>query len=416
MPKAQRYIASLDLGSARTRALIAVASPDRDRLAVVGYGDAPSKGVRKGVVVNIEAAEESAKQAVSEAERMAGVEVEAVHASLSGAHVKSYNGRGVVAISHRNREITAQDVRRVVEQASAVSLPSDREIVEVLPQEFVVDEQDGIGDPVGMLGMRLEAAIHIVTSPLTATQNIVTSVNRLGMMVSDLTLESLAAAEAALTEEEREYGAAIIDIGSEITSLAIYQRGAVRHTAVLPVGGAHFTSDIAIGLRSSVPEAERIKRLHGCSFSPLLEHHERETLLEVSSSGGRVARTLSRQLLCDILQPRAEELFFQIQEEIQRSGFERKLSSGVVLTGGGSLLTGIPDLAERALDAPVRTGFPIGVDGLTEELNGPEYVTLIGLVLHGARQRHHGLLRQKPPRWREFFVGIKNIFSPADGP
>jgi cell division protein FtsA len=415
MPKAHSYIASLDIGSTRVRALIALPVPDRDRWTVAGYGDVSSRGVRKGVVVNIEAAEESIRHAIADAEQMAGVEIDTVHAGLSGMHVKSYNGQGVVAISHRNREITAPDVQRVIEQASAVSLPSDRSIVEVLPQEFVVDEQDGIGDPLGMLGMRLGATIHIVTSPITATQNIVTSVNRLGMIVDDLTLGSLAAAESTLTEEEREYGAALIDIGGEITSLAIYQRGAVRHTAMFPLGGAHFTSDIAVGLRSSVPEAERIKRAFGCSFAPLLHHHEREETFDVASSGGRI-RALSRQLLCDILQPRAEEVFLQIQEEIRRSGFERKLSSGLILTGGGSLLSGIPELAERMLDVPVRVGATLGLDGISGDLESPEYATLIGLTLHGARQRHQSFLRQKPTRWRELLVGIKNIFSSTGVP
>lgn len=418
MAKASHAIVGLDIGTTRTRALIVDWSPDKERLEVLGTSSVPSKGVRKGVVVNIESAEECIRQAISEAEHMAGIEVEHVHVGLSGAHIKGYNGRGVVANSRRNREITASDIRRVIDQASSVSIPSDREIVEVLPQEFVVDDQDGIGDPLGMLGTRLEVTVHIVTSPITAKQNIVTSVNRSGMIVSDLTLESLAAAEATLTEEEREYGVALVDIGGEITSLAIYHRGAVRHTTVLPLGGNHFTNDIAVGLRAPVPEAERIKRNFGCSFSPLLDLCERETVLEILNVGGRAARTLSRQLLCDMLQPRAEEIFCQIQEEIHRSGFERQLSSGLVLTGGGSLLAGIPEVAERMLDVPVRLGIPQGFDGMSEELASPEFATVVGLILHGARQRqqisrsvwNQGVLRRRGLRLREWLTEIKNIF------
>ncbi|MBX7222015.1 MAG: cell division protein FtsA [Blastocatellia bacterium] len=418
MAKTLQPIVGLDVGTTQTRALMAGFTPEQGRLELLGASSVPSKGVRKGVVVNIEAAEECIRQAISEAEHMAGLEAEQVHVGLSGAHMKGHNGRGVVAIARRNREISVADIRRVIDQASAVSIPSDREIVEVLPQEFVVDDQDGIGDPLGMLGMRLEVAVHIVTSPITAKQNIVTSVNRSGMIVGDLTLESLAAAEATLTEEEREYGVALIDIGGEITSLAIFQRGAVRHTTVIPLGGNHFTNDIAVGLRAPIPEAERIKRNFGCSFGPLLDSCERETMLEVVNVGGRAARTLSRQLLCDMLQPRAEELFCQIQEEIHRSGYERQLSSGLVLTGGGSLLPGIPEVAERLLDMPIRLGIPHGIDGIVDEIASPEFAVVVGLVLHGARHRSQstrtgrgtGSLRQRSARLREWFSEFKKIF------
>jgi cell division protein FtsA len=390
--------------------VIATPVPDRTRWAVVGYAEVPSKGIRKGVVVSIEQAEETIRQCLTEAEKMAGFEIDTIHASLSGLHVRGLNGHGVVTVSQRNRQITAADIQRVIEQASAINLPSDRGIVEVLPQEFVVDEQDGIGDPLGMLGMRLEVTVHIVTSPLTASQNIVTSANRLGIIVEDLTLGSLAAATATLTEEEREYGTAIIDIGGEITSLAVFQHGAVRHTAMFGVGGTHFTNDIAVGLRSSVPEAERIKQTFGCAFAPLLHPHERQEQLEFSGSGGRL-RTLSRQVLCEMLQPRAEEIFKQIQENLQKAGFEKKLSSGLVLTGGGSLLSGIPELAERMLDLPVRIGMPTGLDGLNEELSRPEWSTVIGLVLLSTRPRANQYLRQRETSWRHWLAGIKSFFS-----
>lgn len=417
MPKPNHPLVGLDIGNTRVRVLIAAWNPDKDRLDVLGASSVASKGVRKGVIVNIESAEECIRQALTEAEHMAGVDAHQVHVGLSGAHVRGHNGRGVVAISRKNREITVADIRRVIDQASAINLPSDREIVEVLPQEFIVDDQDGIGDPLGMLGMRLEVIVHIVTSPITAKQNIVTSVNRSGMIVSDLTLESLAAAEATLSEEEREYGVALIDIGGEITSLAIYQRGAVRHTSVIPLGGTHFTNDIAVGLRAPFPEAERIKRHFGCSFGPLLDTCERETVLEVLNVGGRVSKTLSRQLLCDMLQPRAEELFCQIQEEIHHSGYERQLSSGLVLTGGGSLLAGVPEIAERILDVPVRLGSPQGFDGIADDLISPEYATVAGLVLHAARQQVLGRtswtqngLRRHSARLKNWWLELKNLF------
>lgn len=405
MARSIPYLASLDLGSTRTRMVIATPIPERDRWTVAGYAEVPSKGVRKGVVVNIELAEETIRHAVTEAEKMAGFAVSSVHAGLSGLHVRGINGRGVVAVSQRNRRITAADIQRVIEQASAVSLPSDRGVVEVLPQEFIVDEQDGIGDPLGMLGMRLEATIHIVTAPITASQNIVTSVNRLGMIVEDLTLGSLAAATATLTEEEREYGTALVDIGGEITSLAVFQRGAVQHTAMFGVGGTHFTNDIAVGLRSPMPEAERIKQAFGCAFAPLLHPNERQEQLELAVSNGRT-RTLSRQVLCDMLQPRAEAIFKQLQENLREAGFERKLSSGLVLTGGGSLLSGIPELAERLLDAPVRIGVPGGLDGLDEELRRAEWATAIGLVAASIRPRAHHHLRPRETSWRDWLTGL----------
>lgn len=389
MPKQNPQVVGLDVGTSRVRVVLAEVN-DQDRLEIVGVGATDSKGLRKGVVVNLELAVESIKRAVEIAEQMAGFTVEEVYVGIAGAHIKGMNSRGVVAVSRRNREIGADDVKRVIDQASAVSVSSDREIIDVVPQEFTVDEQDGIGDPLGMLGMRLEVAVHIVTSPITAKQNIVTSVNRSGMIVLDTVLEPLAAAAAVLTEEEREYGTALIDIGGETTKLAIFQRGAIRHIAVFPVGGNHFTNDIAVGLRTPVPEAERIKRQSGCALSHLLTENERQSMLEIPSVGGQPARPLSRYTLCEILQPRAEEIFCQIQDEIQRVGYERQISSGVVLTGGGSLLPGIPEIAEQILDLPARRGIPQGVGGLSEEIASPEYATALGLVLSGYKSKLGG--------------------------
>jgi cell division protein FtsA len=414
MPKQNPIIVGLDVGTCRVR--VVLAEPGPERLEVVGIGTAESKGLRKGVVVNLDAAVDSIKRAVEMAEQMSGFTVEQAYVGLAGANVKGYNSRGVVAVSRRNREIGIDDIKRVIEQASAISIPSDREIVDVVPQEFTVDEQDGIGDPLGMLGMRLEVAVHIVTSPITAKQNIVTSVNRAGMVVLDTVLEPLAAAEAVLTEEEREYGTAIIDIGGETTKLAIFQRGAIRHTAVFSLGGNHFTNDIAVGLRTPIPEAERIKRQYGSVLTHLLSEAERQTVIEIPSVGGQPARPLSRYTLCEILQPRAEEMFSQIHSEIQRAGFDGQISSGVVLTGGGSLMTGIIEVAEQILDLPARRGLPRGVGGLSEEIASVEYATTLGLVLMGYKSRlgsvrdylkHGSSLRQKASKLKEW---IGNIF------
>ncbi len=419
MARAQHTtICGLDVGSTQTRALVAAWSSDRERLEVVGVGTVPSRGVRKGGIVNLEEAGESIRQAVEEAEQSAGIDIEDVHVGLSGLQAKGYNTRGVVAISRRNREITAVDIRRVLDQACSINLPSDREIIDVLPQEFSVDDQDGITDPLGMLGMRLEAAVHIVTAPLAVKQNIVTSVNHSGMIVADLTLGALAAAEATLTEEEREYGVALINIGGELTSLAIFQRGALRHTSVFPLGGNHFTNDIAVGLRTPVPEAERIKRSHGCSFSPLLGAYSRESIPDLFTVGGRTPITLSRQILCEILQPRAQEVFEHIQDEIQRSGFERQLSSGLVLTGGGSLLAGVPEAAEHYLGLPVRLGRPLGhLAGVTDDIATPDYASVIGLVLHAVRNRQAGIRSHRggklsgwSPTVRRWLAAIKAVF------
>ncbi len=415
MPKQNPQVVGLDVGTSRVRVVLAEVN-NQDRLEIVGVGATDSKGLRKGVVVNLDLAVESIKRAVEMAEQMAGFTVEQVYVGLAGAHIKGMNSRGVVAVSRRNREICADDIKRVIDQARAVSVSSDREIIDVVPQEFTVDEQDGIGDPLGMLGMRLEVAVHIVTSPITAKQNIVTSVNRSGIIVLDTVLEPLAAAAAVLTEEEREYGTALIDIGGETTKLAIFQRGAIRHIAVFPVGGNHFTNDIAVGLRTPVPEAERIKRQSGCALSHLLTENERQSMLEIPSVGGQPARPLSRYTLCEILQPRAEEIFCQIQDEIQRVGYERQISSGVVLTGGGCLLPGIPEIAEQILDLPARRGNPQGVGGLSEEISSPEYATALGLVLSGYKSKFNGSnnylkntnpLKRKASKIREW---IANMF------
>jgi cell division protein FtsA len=306
----------------------------------------------------------------------------------------------MIAIPGRNREISDEDIKRVQETACTISIPSGREMADVLPQEYTVDDQDGIDDPRGMLGARLSVSVHIVTSPVATKQNIVNCVNRAGFSVADIHLTQLAAAEAVLSDNDKEYGAALINIGGETTSLAIYQRGAVWHTAVLPVGGSHFTNDIAFGLRTPVPEAERIKREYGCASRALLDQLSQglggfgPEMIEVPSVGDRAARNVSRGMLCEILEPRAEELFAHLHEELKRAGYDRQLSSGIVLTGGGAMLTGLVEVAEAVFDAPVRIGMPHE----SEEVAQPGFATAMGLVLYGLRCEQGQTLSRKTGR------------------
>jgi len=382
MPKGHKHIAAIDIGTTEVRAVVGEVT-ETDQLEIIGIGRAASRGVRKGVVVNIEATVEAIKHATEEAEMMSGLPIDSVFVGLNGAQIRGMNSRGVIAISRRNRDITEEDVYRVIEQARSISVPTDREIIDVLPQEFTVDGQDGIGNPIGFLGMRLEAAVHVVTSPITARQNVISSANRAGMVVVDTVVNHVAGVESTLTPDEKEYGAAVIDIGADITNLTVVYRDAIRHTATFPIGGNHFTNDIAVGLRTPVPEAERIKRDEGCALAALMADHERTHMVEVPSVGGRQPRMLSRQILCEILQPRAEEIFSHAADEIQRAGFERQILSSVVLIGGGSLMDGIVEMAEQIMDLPARHGMPDFVGGLTGEIDSPAYATVVGTMLYG---------------------------------
>ncbi|MDQ3010686.1 MAG: cell division protein FtsA, partial [Acidobacteriota bacterium] len=332
MAKQNSSIVGLDIGTGSVR--VVIAELIEGELEIVGVGEAESKGLRKGVISKPDLTIDSIKRAVEAAERMSGLHIHDMYVGLAGSHVKGENSRGMIAIPGRHREISREDIRRVIDTACAISIPSGREVADVLPQEYTVDDQDGIDDPLDMLGTRLSVSVHIVTSPVAAKQNVITSVTRAGYGVTDVYLSHLAAAEAILTDEDREYGSAVVNIGSETTSVAIYQRGAVWHTAVLPVGGSHFTNDIAVGLRTPIPEAERIKREEGCAHRPLLTTERASDLIEVPSVGGRAPRAISRQILCDILEPRAEEVLSHVQDEIRQAGFDRQLSSGIVLTGG----------------------------------------------------------------------------------
>lgn len=386
MAKRPHHTVGLDIGTSRVTCIIAEQG-EGGLLEIVGLGEAEARGLRKGVIVNPEATVDSIKRAVEEAERMSGLQAEEVTINLAGSHIMGFNGQAIVAVSARDHEISADDVRRAIDSACAIQLPAGREIVDRLPQEFIVDDQDGINNPVGMTGARLAVKVHIVTSPVTARQNAINAVNRAGLVVNDMVLEQLAAAEATLTEDDKEYGAALVDIGAETTGLVAFQRGAVQHTAVFPLGGSHFTNDIAFGLRTPIPEAEKIKRTVGCASSASLTEEQRSEVVEVPSVGGRPARQLSRQILCDILQPRAEEVLMQVADEIKESGWERQLSSGVVLTGGGALLGGLVEVAEQVFDAPVRIGYPERdrFGGLIEDIQSPAWAAASGLALISER-------------------------------
>jgi cell division protein FtsA len=386
MGRREKNIVGLDIGSTKVCTLIAAVR--ETGLEPIGIGVAESRGLKKGAIVNLEGAAESIRKSVHEAETMAGCEVETVYAGLSGPHIRSFNSSGVTSIPTRSREIDSDDVRRVIETARAVALAADREIIHILPQEFIVDDQDGIGDPLGMFGTRLEVNVHIVTSSTTAAQNLITAVNRSGLLVRDTVLEPIAVGEAILTEDEKELGSVLVDIGGGKTNLAIYHHGAVRHTVVVPLGGEMFTNDIAVGLRTSIPEAEWLKREQGCAVSSMADG---DKVFEVAGVGSRHPRAVAQSVLSDILQPRAEEIVHLVRNEIRAAGYERQAGAGVVLTGGGSMLKGFVELAEDILDMPVRIGTSTGFgESLLEkapQLMGPEFTTVTGLVLYGERRR-----------------------------
>jgi cell division protein FtsA len=383
MARRSNQVAGLDIGTTKVCAL--VVEPSEGGLpAVLGVGSCPSRGTRRGVVVNIEACVAAIKQAVEEAELQAGTTVDRTFVGIGGPHVRGLNSRGVVAVAGRDHEVALEDVQRAKDAARAVSIPPDSQIFHVLPQQFTVDGHTGIHDPLGMSGAKLETDVHIVTASVSAAQNLVNCVNRSGIEVEGIVLEQFAAADAVLAPDEMEMGAALIDVGGGNTSMVIYERGALRHIAVLPTGGEHVTNDIAVGLRTPVPEAERIKRKYGCALASLVDH---EDTIEVPSVGGRKSRVLSRQILCEIIQPRVEEIFSMVGEELQRSGFDRALHAGVVLTGGGAMLEGIVEIAEDALDCPVRRGSPADLGGLCDSVASPQFSTAVGLALYGARQR-----------------------------
>lgn len=383
MAKRSPLVVGLDIGTYKVAAIVAEVTDDG--VEIVGIGTAPSRGLRKGVVVNIDATVESIRRAVDEAELMAGCEIHTVFAGIAGAHVKGFNSHGVVAV--RSSEVAPGDVDRVLDAARAVALPMDRQVVHVLPQEFIVDDQDGIKEPVGMSGVRLESKVHMITASVTSIQNVVKCCERGGMHVSQIVLEPLASAQAVVTPEEKELGVTLVDIGGGTTDIVVFHNGAVRHTAVLPIGGNHLTNDIATGLRTPFDDAEKIKQRFGCALSNMIS---REETIEVPSVGGRGPRVLSRQILAEIIEPRVEEIFTLVSRELVRSGFEELLASGVVVTGGTTILDGIPELAEQVFHLPVRRGVPLHVGGLVDVVSSPMYATGVGLILYGLRESESG--------------------------
>ncbi len=379
------YVVGIDIGTRKVCVAIGEITEDR-KIEVIGIGTADSKGLRKGVVVNLDITSAAIKKAQEEAELMAGISINSAFIGISGAHIKSFNSRGVIAVSGKNREISREDIHRVIEQSKAVSIPPDREIIHVIPQEFVVDEQDGIRDPFGMSGIKLEVNVHIVTGAVTLCQNLRTCVERAGINIEEIILNQIASSAAVLTHDEKELGVGLIDIGAGTTEVAIYERGSLWYTQNIPLGGDNFTNDIAVGLRTAIPDAEKIKKRFGCTAAPAGEDQE---TIEVPSVGtGRKPRVLSRQLLADIIQPRAEEIFRLVDNDIKRMGYEKSLNSGIVLTGGTALLDGLEEVAEEIFDLPVRRGDPTGVGGLIDRVGTPDYATAVGLLIHG-----YGLLR-----------------------
>jgi len=327
---------------------------------------------------------------------MAGCEIKSVFAGIAGGHIKGLNSQGVIAI--KNREVNNDDIRRVIDAAKAIAIPMDREVIHILPQEFIIDDQDGIKEPLGMNGVRLEAKVHIVTGAVASAQNIIKSCNRAGVDVADIVLEQLASAEAVLSTDEKDLGVALLDIGGGTTDIAIFVDGAIKHTAVLSLGGNHLTNDIAVGLRTPTAEAEKIKRKYGCCLTSMVGKDE---TIEVPSVGGREPRVLSRQLLAEILEPRVEEIFTLVNREIIKSGFEDVIASGVVITGGTSILPGMPELAEQIFNLPVRRGVPREIGGLTDVVNSPVYATGVGLVKYGSRNL----------QIKNFSIGQENVFD-----
>ena len=376
---AAEKIVGLDVGSKHVATVIG--KRGADGIEILGVGVCTTEGMRKGAVVNVDAAVKSIEESVAEAEKMTGTSVTSALVGVSGPLIKSFNSHAAVSVRNE-REVTDADVARVLELAKAVELPNDREILHVLNQEFIVDDVDGIKDPRGMTGIRLDARVHVVTDDLPSTRNLVRCVEKAGLEVVDLVLSPLASAEAVLTPEEREVGVALLDFGDGTVDMVIFYDGALRHTFVLPLGGANITSDVAVGLRIPAADAETLKIASGCAA---IQKVRRDDLVELPGVGGRQPRPIRRQYLSEIIEPRVEEIFTLIRKEIRRSGCEEMLGAGIVLTGGGSRLDGLSELGERVFQLPVRRGGPIGMEGMAELVSGPAFATAVGLVRYGAR-------------------------------
>lgn len=380
MARKDELIVGLDIGT--TKICAVVSERTENGIDIVGIGTHPSRGLRKGVVVDIDATVNSIKNAVEEAELMADCEITSVYAGIAGGHIRAFNSHGVVAV--KDQEVREIDVKRVIDAAKAVAIPMDREVIHVIPQEFIIDDQDGIREPLGMSGVRLEAKIHIVTAAVTSAQNIIKCCNRAGLNVIDIVLEPLASAQAVLAGDEKDLGVCMIDIGGGTTDIAVFSDGSIKETSVLGLGGYHLSNDIAVGLRTPFDEAERIKKKFGVASARYLPGDD---ILTVPSVGGRRPREVSRKILCEIIEPRVEEILTLAHQELLRAGLEDKIPSGLVLTGGASALAGLTELAEEIFETPVRQGVPDHIGGLQDVVRSPMYSTGVGLVLFGYLQR-----------------------------
>jgi len=402
----RNLIVGLDIGTSKVVALVGELKSD-DSIEIIGFGSHPSRGLKKGVVVNIESTVASIQRAVEEAELMAGCQINSVFTGIAGSHVRSLNSHGIVAI--RNKEVTAEDVERVIDAARAVAIPADQKILHILPQEFVIDNQEGIREPVGMAGVRLEAKVHIVTGAESAAQNIVKCVQRCGLTVDDIVLEQLASSYAVLADDEKELGVCLVDIGGGTTDIAVFSGGAIRYTAVIPIAGDQVTNDIAVSLRTPTQHAEEIKLKYACALSQLA--HADETI-EVPSVGDRPPRRLARQTLAEVVEPRYEELFAMVRQELQRSGYEEMAAAGVVLTGGSSKMEGAVELAEEVFHMPVRLGSPLHVTGMGDVVRNPIYATGVGLLLYG-RENYMRQHRRDTPITAK--INVKNVWDRMKG-
>ncbi|GAB6161013.1 cell division protein FtsA [Desulfothermus naphthae] len=374
-------IVGLDIGTTKICAVIG--ENKNGRIHIIGSGESPSSGLRKGVVVNIEQTVKSIKEALDEAEQMSGCEIRSVYAGIAGSHIKGFNSQGIIPV--RGEEITKNDIERVIDAAKAVAIPLDREVIHILPQEFIVDDQGGIEDPLGMSGVRLEVKVHIVTGAVSSAQNIIRSCHKAGLDVADIVLEPLASGYATLTDEEKEIGVALVDIGGGTTDLAVFLNDAIKHISILSLGGTNLTSDIAFGLRTPMSAAEEIKKKYGCALTDLVQDNE---VIDVPTVGGRPPRRLFRKTLAEICEPRMEEILALVDQDLEKSGYKPMIGAGVVLTGGSSLIEGIVELAEQIFGLPVRIGYPKGIGGLTDIVMNPKYATAVGLLLYGARKEN----------------------------
>lgn len=376
-------IVGLDIGTSKVVAIVGELKPDGS-LNIVGIGSHRSRGLKKGTVVNIESTVESIQRAVEEAELMAGCRIHSVYAGIAGSHIRSMNSHGIVAI--RDREVTRADIDRVIDAAQAVAIPADQRVLHILPQEYIIDSQEGVKEPLGMSGVRLEAKVHLVTCAINAVQNIEKCIKRCGLQVEEIILEQLASSYAVLTDDEKELGVCMVDIGGGTTDIAVFTEGAIRHTGVIPIAGDQVTNDIAMALRTPTDNADEIKIKYACALTQLASPGE---MIKVPGVGERPARELSRQALAEVVEPRYDELFTLVKAELQRSGYENLMAAGIVLTGGTSKMEGVIELAEEIFHMPVRLGMPQGVKGLADIVRNPIYSTGVGLLLYGMKQQHH---------------------------